>query len=149
MLNSDFIKQIEPELGTNFVLELMHNCFLNFKENLDYNLEVYKNSLSIDIKNEYNKYLFIDLSNKSLEIRFDFSELLIFIDEVDCEIVAKLLNDFFKGNYILKTAVKNELIVSQEILFIDEDLSQFNRVDIYGNQKADEISQKRGYNWFN
>lgn len=147
MLKNNFIKSL-LEFNTpkksqfNIVLDNLKYLLLKISNpNIEYDLEGIKEAISITLCYKGN-FLFIDLTDSDLNIRFSYSEFYIFINEIDMEELKLLLFDFFEGKYIIKSFVNKDLIVKQELIFTNQYLKKYNQVDIYSNKNSNTIFER-------
>jgi hypothetical protein len=149
MLKNDFLNKLtlltnSGNLRSKEVILILKKIFTCFKEDYIYNVD---ESIGIDIKNGNNNLL-IDLWPDSINIRYNNSEFYFFLEEISLEDFNRILENFFKGKYTLKTYIKENLIIKQELLFDDIDLTKYNQEDVYSKKKYTNIIEKVGCNWF-
>jgi len=128
-------------------LEVLYKYLLNFKDDSEYKIEGVKGTFDIEVSNN-GKYLDLDIYSESINIRIDFTEFYYFVDQISVKEFEVLLFELFKGNYNLVSSTHKNLIVKQDLIFDNIELTNFNQVDIYGKEKDIEIYTKRGFNWF-
>ncbi|QXU49336.1 hypothetical protein KYG33_21730 [Chryseobacterium sp. D764] len=152
MLKNDFIGLLSKYSYANRsllyqnLLSFLISKFLNFKNDFDFHLEGDEKYINICIDNN-GLFLFIDLDEDSMSIRYNQSEFYIFINEIALDELKMLLENFFEGKYLIKSFVDKDLIVKQELLFTNQCLKKYNQVDIYSNKDSTTIFEKEGYNW--
>lgn len=148
---SEFLKKMtfffsEENTNLNSFLLILTNLFSNFKEDFIYNID---ESIGINIKNVEDQ-LFVDLWNDSINIRYNNTEFYFFIEEISLEEFRKIIENFFGGKYVFKIYTNENVIIKQQLLFNDLELTKFNQEDIYNRKnKYTSVIEKKGYNWFN
>lgn len=152
MLKNDFIVLLNKYSNENRALlyrnliSFLISKFLNFKNDFDFTVEGDGKSVNICIDNN-GLFLFIDLDEDSINLRYNHNEFYIFINEIALDELKMLLENFFEGKYLIKSFVNKDLIVKQELIFANQHLKKYNQVDIYSNKNSNTIFEKEGYNW--
>lgn len=152
MLKNDFIELLSEYnyanrslLYQNIIFFLISK-FRSFKSDFGFDLEREEKYINICIDNN-GLFLFIDLDEDSINLRYNHNEFYIFINEIAIDELKMLLENFFEGKYIIKSFVNKDLIVKQELIFANQYLKKYNQVDIYSNKNSNTIFEKEGYNW--
>lgn len=152
MLKNNFIGLLNKYSYTNRsllyqnIISFLISKFWSFKNDFDFDLERDEKYVNICIDNN-GLFLFIDLDEDSMSLRYNHNEFYIFITEVDLEELKMLLDNFFEGKYLIKSFVNEDLIVKQELIFTNQCLKKYNQVDTYSNKNGNIIFEKEGYNW--
>ena len=152
MLKNEFIELLNKYNNGNRsllyqnLISFLISKFLSFKNDFDFAVEGDGKYVNICIDNK-GLFLFIDLDEDSMNLRYNHSEFYIFINEIYLEELKLLLENFFDGNYTIKSFVNKDLIVKQELTFTNQHLKKYNQVDIYSNKISNITFEKEGYNW--
>ncbi|MET3012720.1 hypothetical protein [Flavobacterium psychrophilum] len=150
MLKNSFIEYLDKYNNRNSlyhtIISFLVDTIIYFKNDYNFDIEGNEKSVSICIDNG-GLFLFIDLDEETLNLRYIHNEFYIFIDEIDIEELKLLLTNFFEGKYIMKSFIYEGLIVKQELNFNNQKLIKYNQIDIYSNKKSNEVLEKEGCNW--
>lgn len=149
----DFLEGIsyfknEKNINRSVLANLLINLSYLYSDDIDFSVESYKTSIYISLK-KYEQELDIDLINNFLDIRFNYVELNFFIDEIENDVLEKILKNILIGHYILYYSILDTGKVSSvNLVWKDSTLSNFNSQDLYemtiiGNK----VRVVEGFNW--
>lgn len=138
--------------SNNRNISILANLLLStsnlYSDNICFDLEISKKNIYISLKKQEQE-LNIDLINDFLDIRFNYTELNFFIQEIENDVLEKILKNILEGNYTLYYSISNNGNVSNiQLIWKDNTLSDFNSKDVYGLTKIEnKIKIIEGYNW--
>lgn len=140
---NEVIEEIKTVLNSkkrlNENYELLSKTLLNNYKKFDSNIliedfVITKKHHYLSFKKDKNDdYIFIDLTNHYLELRFLSLEKMVFFDQCEFEKLLELLKSFFEGQYHITIYNKGNSII-KEIIWIEDSLKCFNeKYEVYNS----------------